>query len=278
MPAKAGPLPTRKWPSVLERWTSFGDWTKKPSLFGLSTGRTGTTTLEYALNLSPQMAAFHEPLPRDVQSYNHAYRDAYANPERVADYFRQHRERVILAFHRRGRVYAETNNFQFASPVISKILPSSVFLFFHRHPAEYVRSGMRRRWYNGHAWDYMRLVPREYDPWFGEWNQWGPFEKICWFWQAANQMFVDTIGELSSDRSMTVRFDDLVATKGEVLFPLFDRLGVSRPDRGRLNEVYSQPHNEQQSGDFPRYQEWTTEQRDTLQRIAGPMMNHLGYD
>lgn len=268
----------RRWPSRWEQWLSTGDWTSKPSFFGLSTGRTGTTTLEYALNLVPEVAAFHEPGPRTKATYYHAYRDVYAHPEVVRDYFVQHRRKAILAIQRRGQIYAETNNFQFACPVVAHTLPKSVFLFFHRHAAEYVRSGMRRKWYDGHPWDAMRLTPRPDDPWHDEWEEWGAFEKICWFWQAANRLFYETVSSLPEPRRLTVGFQDLIQSKGESLLPIYGRLGVSQPPLEELHEVYSQPHNEQVSGDFPGYRSWSGPQKATLKRIAGEMMEILGYE
>lgn len=269
--------PARRWPRRVPRTIGRLGWRKARCLFGLTTGRVGTTTLAKALQLSPEIEAFHEPPPRDERTYRDAYRDVYADPDAVRRLFVECRAGAIGAFRRRGKVYAECNNFQFAAPVVADLLPRSVFLFLHRDPAEYVRSGMRRGWYGGHPWDSRRITPRPDDPAAAEWDAWGPFEKIAWFWTACNRQFLDTVNGLPPERSVTIPFAELVAGSGEALLPVFDKLGVDRPPASELNAVYADRHNAQRKGDFAHPSKWTGDQRETLRRIAGPVMDALGY-
>ena len=266
------------WPSRLSRLIGrLSGWQQTRCLFGLSTGRTGTTTLERALNLSPEVVAFHEPQPKHGYPYNDAYQDLATNRARARQRFVALRAGAIGSVGRRGRVYAETNNMQYIAPVVAGLLPRAVFLFFHRHPGEYVRSGMRRRWYDGHAWDRYRLVPRPDEAAAGEWDRWSPFEKICWFWAASNREFADAVEAIGPDRTLTCSFDDLVESRGRVLGPAFDLLQIDRPSEQRLATVYERPHNAQATGQFPEYADWSPEQKARLRAIAGETMDRLGY-
>lgn len=252
-------------------------WRDATCLFVLSTGRTGTTSLERLLNLSTEIAAFHEPRPFNNTCTNEALHHLDADPQRFARFFTKHRAGLIGSVRRQGLVYAETNNMVFLAPVISRLLPRARFIHLHRHPAEYVRSGMRRQWYAGHSWDLIRLHPAEDDPINEQWAHWGPFEKICWFWATANDRFLDMISAMPAERAETIAFADLFSGSTDVYRRLFEIIDIAPPPPFQAMQLLARPANSQQSGDFPLFEDWTTEQRQTLWDIAGPTMERLGY-
>ena len=54
-------------------------------------------------------------------------------------------------------------------------------------------------------------------------------------------------------------------------------MGIESPAFGDVKEVLGTRFNEQTDGEFPRFSEWSDEQKNTLKRIAGPAINSLGY-
>jgi hypothetical protein len=253
-------------------------WRNARCLYILSTGRTGTTSLEKLFKLVPGMAVYHELPPFNVTTTIEALHHVHEDPERFARYFRKHRAGIIGSHHRRGEVFVETNNFKYLSPVIADLLPGARFVHLYRHPADYVRSGMRRNWYVSHPWDSFRLRPAEDDPWYTAWQDWPPFHKICWFWKTANQTFLNFMKTQPESRVASVKFEELFDGKSSVYERFFHIIGVEPPAEPLARECLATPFNAQHDGDFPRYSEWSRSQKDTLREIAGDVMNELGYE
>lgn len=266
------------FPSWWQQLRGRKNWQEAPCLFVLSTGRTATTALARLLNLSPQIRAFHEPPPISTLTTRTVFQEVRSQPQKYADLYTKLRSGPIGGFHRQNLIYAETNNLVFFAPVIAQLLPNSRFVFVHRHAAEYVRSGMRRGWYVNHSWDEYRLEPSANDPLRPQWNQWSPFDKICWFWKAANGFFLDFIDSMPADRTRTIRFDDLVKPESGEFRKFFDVMNLPSPDAREAEAILQERVNEQQRGEFPHYAQWSDEQKQRLQEIAGTVMKKLSYE
>jgi len=230
------------------------------------------------LNLSPRIRAFHEPPPVSALTSRTAFQEVLSEPQKYVDLYTKLRAGPIGGFHRQGLIYAETNNLVFFAPIIAQLLPNAKFVFVHRHAAEYVRSGMRRGWYVDHVWDKYRLEPSASDPLRPQWNQWEPFDKICWFWKAANTFFLDFVQSMPADRTRTIRFDDLVTPGSGEYRKFFEILDLPSPGAAEAEGLLDKRVNEQKQGEFPTYPNWTNEQRQRLIEIAGPTMAKLGYE
>jgi hypothetical protein len=138
---------------------------------------------------------------------------------------------------------------------------------------------MRRGWYNPdedppRKW---RIVPRDDDPFFKEWSEWGQFEKCTWFWHANNKFCADLTEELGPARAKTLYFEDLIRIDAGGWEDLFQWLGVKSPDEGEIRSVLSEKMNRQDRGDFPKASEWDCQMMETAERIAGETANRLGY-
>lgn len=249
---------------------------RTPSLFVISSGRTGTKGVVALLAQSPRILSLHEPTPTGVEEAKRAYLDGLEGG-RYAEFLRRARGQRLFYARVTGRSYAEATNMIYLAPLIAEELPGSRFLFLHRHPGEVVRSGMRRGWYERHPWDPYRITPRPDDPAHAQWPEWDPFEKICWFWHAANRYILDFVASLDPQRVMVLSFEDYTGGDLESKRALFRFAGQEPPADDRLTSVVSLKVNAQHTGDFPKYAEWTDAQRDTLRRIAGPTMERLGY-
>ena len=252
-------------------------------VFVLSTGRVGTDTLTHLLDLARDVDAVHEPGPLFLEEGKRAYQDAPLSAGQRRAFTDAYAESRMFALVRASvghRVYAEcSNRLTFLAPLLAEALPRARFIHLYRHPADVVRSGMRRGWYQGHGWDPVRITPRPDDPWAGAWPGWGPFEKNCWSWSATNQFCLEegTRG-LSDERLWRLSTESLFGSDGSVVAErLLAWLGVSVPPRSEIVRVLTTRYNAQESGSFPRWEDWSPDQRATLVRICGKTAEALGY-
>lgn len=252
-------------------------WRHARALFVLSTGRTGTVTLTKLLNISPEIAAFHEPAPRHLELISASYADIWNAPSKYRTTFESARFLPIARTSLNGKVYCEATNLVYFAPAIAQSLPNALFLHLHRHPADVVRSGMSRGWYRCHEWDEYRLRPPQGTTWSSAWDTCDPFTKICWFWNATNE-FILRFGErLTPDRVLTLSSEQLWSTDDDAWKSLFRFLGVAVPESHRAREVLRTRHNAQPLRPFPAFDDWTREQQSRLLHIAGATMTKLGY-
>jgi hypothetical protein len=252
-------------------------WTDARCLFVLSTGRTGTATLAKLLALAPQVRAFHEPRPELLAERKAAFAGVWSDFERFWKIFSRARC-LRLALARRRAVYAETSaRMTFFAPVIAEYMPNARFLYVYRHPGDVVRSGMGRGWYDSHPLDAVRIEPTKDDPAYAKWRSWGRFAKICWYWDAYNRFALRFLDCVDRGRVLLSSSEDLLDPLTGCYHELFQLIAVPSPPEDAVHEVLSVRHNYQRYNDFPRFEQWTAEQRQTLYRIAGPTMTRLGY-
>ncbi len=249
-------------------------------LFVLSTGRVGTVTLTKLLSLSPKILARHEPGPLLLEETKRAYQQHPLSAKegtRLARVFATARARALFRTVRRTGLYAEcSNRLTYLAPALANYFPRSRFIHLYRDPAATVRSGMRRRWYVDHPWDGQRIAPLPDDPWAEHWNEWGPFERCCWFWNAVNEFALDMVDLLPPDRVYSTSMESLFASH-DAAERVFTWLGIDVPPRDDIQRVIAKPYNAQRENRFPSWSEWTPEQKEQLERIASSTARRLKY-
>ncbi len=231
------------------------------------------------MKLSPQVRATHEPAPHvtDPIRTRPFYLDNCDDAE-LRRRFREFRAWTLWRLKQQGLRYVELNGMKFYAPSIASMMPNAKFVFIHRHPAEFVRSGMRRGWYVDHPADGNRLKPRNDDSAAEQWANWQTFEKICWLWDATNRYFLTFLAALPTDRYRNLPFDTLMDVETNSYQELFTLINVSPPDHTTAAEVLTVKYNSQESQEFPEYDRWSEAQRTTLFSIAGKTMQELGYE
>jgi hypothetical protein len=162
------------------------------------------------------------------------------------------------------------------SDAIAQEIPEAKFIALVRDPRNFVHSGMRRKYYCGHPWDFGRLRPREGTPEFQLWDQFGPFEKVCWLWNDTYQRIRDISRNLGPDRVQFLRLEDLIADPA-VVSELFDFFGLNGYNPYAIKSLMAKKLNAQKQGDFPAPQDWTQTQHDTLWRMCGTLAEQFGY-
>ncbi len=246
-------------------------------LFVLSTGRVGTQTVAQVLSLSSDIDAVHERRPRLLALTRRCYQIGISDVDAVAREFVASRSDFIRQAYHADHWYAETSNrITYLAPALAATFPRAKFIHLHRHPAEVVRSGMRRRWYNGHSEDRFRIEPRVDDAFRDQWQDWSEFEKVCWYWHAVNRYALDFFGGLANDRILSLRSADLFLSCSGAS-RVFELLNVTAPPHAEIKRVLARRCNAQRQGTFPEYEHWSTEQRRKLKDIAFSTAAELGY-
>ena len=119
------------------------------------------------------------------------------------------------------------------------------------------------------------LQPEQCDPWFAEWPQMSPVEKLAWMWQSRNEKALTRLQSVPRDQWTVVRLEDLSgeAERGRAeLQRLEEFLGI-KGDPQWLTQKY----NHSQSFGFPDKADWPEADIRSFYRIAGSTMEKLGY-
>lgn len=265
------------WSKVIHRFHPAETRDFESHVWCLSTGRVGTATLTALGELSADVLSEHEPTPLLFGLGKHAYE---ATPSSHNDPIL--REAVLTCRRnvpRNGqRVYLETSpEVTFVARQLHSVFPASRFIHVARHPAAVIRSGMRRGWYDGHANDSWRITPTADEMSIGDWQTLNAFEKNVWSWAATNRWILEFTDSAPKGNSLLLKSEDLYSGNGNAATQFFDFLGVEQPSEKSIQRVLGQKINAQQQGDFPKFEQWSESQKDTLKRVAGEVMDQLGY-
>ena len=257
----------------IKKILSVFNWKFTKCAFTMTTGRTGTLTLIKLLNLSPEIKAYHEPLPHLREYVKTAYNDIYINQEKYANIFREARCNLIFKSWIKGHTYVEHTVMTSFCPSIAIELPNSKFIHIFRHPADVIRSGLRRRWYQGHAWDDNRIEPTPDDPNRSKWDtQWDPLLKVCWNWNYVNNFIIEFSKNLPKNRFLAVKFERLINKDTDEYLRVFSFLNVDPPNEKDVRKILNHKYNAQENGKFPKYEEWTVQNKQNLLDISGETM------
>ncbi len=252
---------------------TFGDcerqnWENVRPCFVLSTGRTGTLLLNNLLNLADNCMALHAPTPELIRASKRAYEEVHAVPQVFEEVLKSAREDYILHAARRSRIYVETNNrVTFFAPVIPTVFPKAVFIHLVRHPADFVRSGVRRKWYSGqHEHDVGRITPVS-GPMKDEWQDLPLVGKIAWLWNETNEFIEKFKESIAPESVLVVRSEELFGDTA-VAQHIFSFLGLQGCSQGAVAKQIAKPANVQKKGDFPRYDHWSEHDIAALKKQA----------
>lgn len=247
-----------------------------PSCFILSTGRCGTGLITKILEQSPSLLVYHNPQPELNYVSSLVYRTQPSLESLKLAILAARFDLFVHAF-QRGRIYVETNNrITFFAPAIAELFPKAKFIHLIRHPADFVRSGMRREYYQEGIIQHQRLNPLDRQ----EWQQMSRLEKVAWEWNEINRFIDEFKSSCNSSRMMTIKSEDLFS-QTELVMAIFNFLDVSDPFKYASPEhikkqIFEKPVNKQTTGSFPKFLDWSHEEKVSLRRIA-TIASKYGY-
>lgn len=238
-------------------------------VFVLSTGRCGTKWLTELLSNRSDVLVNHALQPELVRQSKLAYQNRHTDPE----FIRAARDDLISAAYHSHRIYIETNNrITFFAPLLAQAYPNSRFIHLYRHPADFIRSGMRRNWYAGHSADIGRITMADAN----QWQTLSQFEKIAWLWNETNSFIEKFLQTLPPNRYFIISSETLFAEPTQVK-TLCEFIGVPDISLQTIIQKQKKPVNVQKKGNFPKYQDWTPEQKKQLANLC-PLATNYGYN
>jgi hypothetical protein len=254
-------------------------WIRLQPVWVLSTGRTGTNTLTELLKLSPFIDAFHEPAPELFQ-FSHDYYSGNISGEEALRALQYLRDELVFRSSRDGFIYVETNNrVTYVADLLLELYPQSKFIFVHRNPYEFIRSGMRRGYYQHHMRDSARIQPLPDDACHGEWENWSEIEKVAWNWSRVNAYCLEFVQELPDNQKMVFSAESFFSGDQSLINNLFHFIGSEdyRPPKSDVERVMGKKHNAQRQGSFSKPKDWRQKQLENVERIIASVAAELCY-
>ncbi len=188
-----------------------------PPVFFLSTGRCGTNWFTNLLSQNKSVKVFHEPKPKlSVQGKivyeiyaKTNYKPDADNKLLIGEIFHAAREQFIRYSYKSQRRYIETNNQStFFAPEIARIFPEAKFVHLNRHPGEFVRSAIRREFYNNPE-DTKRIQPVGESAYKAKWDGLSQLEKNAWLWNETNEFIENFKNEVNNKNTFYFNFNQL---------------------------------------------------------------------
>lgn len=234
-------------------------------LFVLSTGRCGTLFLTKLLENIKELDVLHTPKPEFFYYSRMAYQKYLEQPDVVKQVFLASRMELVIDSYRRNRIYVETNNrITFFAYAINEVFPKARFIHLIRHPADFVRSGVRREWYSGKDKnDLGRIRPGNE---MREWAKYSTIEKISWLWNETNKFIEDFKTDLNNnERILTVKAEDLFHAETTAI-DIMNFIGIKDVPVKKISKIFKQPVNVQKKGKLNRYSEWDEKHKNVLKK------------
>lgn len=240
-----------------------------PYLFVLSTGRCGTKLLTEIFSRSPDLWVEHSPKPELEYVSSIVHREEYSLNALQLAVLAARFDLFFMRSYCSGKIYTETNNrITLFAPALAKLLPNARFIHLVRDPAAFVRSGMRRGYYDAGVVQHQRLDGSRL-PYWGSFTR---LEKIAWEWNEINTRIEDFKANVDESRTLTIKSESLYRDTA-ITAKLFDFIGIDSPFQGErgaraLCKMISRPVNAQKAGNFPEFTEWSPPDKAALKRVA----------
>jgi len=255
-----------------------------PCVFVLSTGRVGTATLAQICGLAKNVFAYHEPHPELFGLSRLSYQltaqqpaDEYVITALQEGFLTARRELMDYSLYcQRG--YVETGpQPTFLAPFILRSVPNVKFIHLVRDPKKFTRSGMRRKWYDGHPYDCWRITPDSESIYGKQWSSFSPLEKNLWLWAETNRWARDFSKTLPSGRCLLVRCEDIFAADSDEIGGIFHLLGSEMPSLRQISRILGKQLNVQTTGTFQEPNNWLTQVESKLAQFVQETAADLGY-
>lgn len=227
-----------------------------PCLFVLSTGRVGTQTLSDLFKIAPNIFVHHEPKPNLYRLSSLAYKHS-ENWQQDRDVWQ---EAFITArtdllnyslYCHRG--YVETSpQTTFLAPIILQAIPNVQFIHVVRDPRYVVRSGMRRKWYEGHPGDRTRIVPHPESEAGQKWETYTSFQKNIWLWTETNRWIMGFLSTIPKDQQLTIHSEDIFGAEPEIIEKIFTFIGAPIPTQQKVLGVLKKKAERSKKWEFSR--------------------------
>ncbi len=248
----------------------FDDWLQSKNLFfGYGLFRSGTTFLANFLNRYAQDAVVqHEANVNDYWFYAKAIHSATNAEKYVKDY--RLAEIYFRTIELNYSTYGEINPFlRRHCKAMSSVLPNARQFQIVRDPKNVLRSLMSRELLGKKDPMNTVIFPAKNDPFAEKWGEISRFEKLCWLWAEDNRFIRENVKHAVTFEKIRSDFDYFQQNILQFL-----NLKVNADDwKAEMEIVF----NSTPRYTFPKYAEWSQEQKQQFDRICGQEMSHYGY-
>ena len=174
-----------RWKCPVIGHPTESDILNQEAVFVISTGRAGTKFVTNILTQKSDFSVHHDLSPKlEYASFLLHKEGCKKESSKIA--FLASRMSILSETFRMNKKYLETNNrISLFAEGIAELMPNSKFIHLVRHPAEFVRSGIRRGYYetmdpalSGH------IMPS--DEHNIDWDNMTQLEKVAWQWSEIN--------------------------------------------------------------------------------------------
>lgn len=253
-------------------------------VFILSTGRSGSKFIASLLNQSSEIMAYHEASPALEYFSNFAYHNQ-SQKALLIKMIDAARMELILDAYSKEKIFVESNQcLTFFAPAIRELFKKSKFVHIVRHPADFVRSALRKGWYiNDSIWEIGRVRMNDEQGW----ETLDQVEKLSWLWQTTNQFIENFKCQIDSDRIMTFRIEDIFENVAQVQKMVqfvgtrsIPESDIRRIQGVRINELRitpNEPVNIKKTLHFPVYPIWDEPAKESLKRYCAALSATYGY-
>jgi len=252
-----------------------------PPVFFLSTGRCGTNWFAILLSEDKKLKVFHEPKPnlgvQGAVAYEiYTKRDFHPTPtedQLLKEILLTGREQYLRYSYKTQKRLVETNNqITFLAPAIFSLFPDTKFVHLNRHPGEFVKSALRRKFYNN-VDDIKRIVPIEDNQYYKQWKGLDPVQKNSWLWTETNHFIEKFKSTLPEENHFYFDFSSL--NMGQIN-DLCDFLKVNLK-ASSIRKIMKKPVNVQKSGKIADYTDWAEKDKESLHQICGDLASKYNY-
>lgn len=226
------------------------------------TGRSGTGTM------AKLFGGHHEFRVNYILDKYFLRAEPHSDPFHTVD----KRLRVILDLHQgidRETFIDSSNLYIYFIDALYLLNQEIKFILVVRNGKDFVRSALSRSWHERRTYGTM---PLRHDRYFQKWNSLSPIQKNAWIWQYRNSKALEGLRVVPEKQKLVIKIEDI--SKQETLDELELFTGRIIHDR----DLASKLNNANPDFSLPPKEQWTEQQMDEFNGIAGEMMRFFGYD
>jgi len=237
-------------------------------VYVVSTGRAGSELLVKLMNASNIGSVHHEPRPRMFYGSKLAFELGTQNLKAIQMAYLNARYDILKKSYLEDVRFVETNNrLSFFMKCLGNLFPKAKFIHLIRHPGAFVRSGIRRHYYKGNENDDARLTPLQADKMYNVWDKSSDIERIGWLWNKTNDIIESAKRSIESERVLTLKSEDLF-TDYNVYNHICEFINHELLGDSKIKSLIAKPTNRQIQNDFPKWKDWSTEDKEKLKAVT----------
>ncbi len=198
----------------------------------------------------------------------------FLHPDPHSDPFETMQKRIMVMLDLHQGIERETfvdssNLYIYFIDALYLLNPEMKIILTVRNGKDFVRSAYSRGW---HERKEYGSVPLRNDRYFDQWDFMTPIQKNAWLWDFRNRKAFEGFKGVPEKQKLVLKIEDIY--KQETLCMLEAFTGKRVFDR----ELAAKRHNANPDFSLPPEEEWTEQQMEEFNTIAGEMMSFLGYD